>query len=230
MADWNRIQGTTSQSPAGNTLTKAFAATVANGDVVVGAVLLNTGFTVTLTDDQSNAYTVFSSHDDGTLYTAAFVSAGFITNGPKTLTYTAHGTGTTANFWVVQDEFAPPSGAATLSVDGSASAFNTSGSSFPSFNTGLTDDLVYATAFSSGTSTHGSSFNQGSGDGTAVCSEWGIQTSAGAVTMNLATQTGSMWGPAFAINGGGAVVAQPSFPSVRYLGWWAALLLMFLLL
>lgn len=226
MSDWSLVQAINSQSPAGNTLTKAFTATVSSGSIVVGAILLNSGYTAAVADDQTNAYTVFGAHDDGTLYTAAFRSNGFLTNGPKTYTFTASGPATTANFWVAMLEFTPPTGATSPSVDGNASVFNNATTSFANFSTLLSDDLVCSVAFSSGASVHGTSWNQGAGDTTAVCSEWGIQSSAGSVTMNLFSQNGNMWGPSFAINvGTGGGGAQPNFGSLRYLGWYAALLL-----
>src|SRR5258706_15975823 len=201
MTDWTRIQGVVNTAGGVTSVGEAFSSTVANGDIVVGAVLLDHGFTLTsVTDDKSNVYTVFEPHDDGTLYTVAFRSNGFLTNGPKILTYNF--SGATGNQWMVQDEFQPPAGATSITVDGSSSTFNSAGTSFVSFNTALTDDLVYAVAMSSGTSTHGTSFNIGSGNTTARCSEWGIQASPGTVTMNLETQTNHFWGPAFAINGG----------------------------
>lgn len=211
MADWSQVQAKNSQSPAGNTLILTFTSVVSSGSIVVGGVLLNTGFVLsTVTDDKLNAYTVFDSHDDGSLYVAGFHSNSTITNGPATLTYTATGTGTTANFWVAQNEFTPPTGSTgVITVDGSSTTSASGGTSFTNFSTSDSDDLVYAVSFSSGSSTHGSSFNAGAGDGTAVCSEWGIQSSAGTVTMTLATQTGSFWGPSFGINAGGG--AAPTF-------------------
>src|SRR5258706_5258194 len=208
MTDWTRIQGVVNTAGGVTSVGEAFSSTVANGDIVVGGVLLDTGFTLTsVTDDQSNAYTVFDSHDDGVLYTVAFRSNSFLTNGPKIITY--HFSGATGNQWMVQDEFQPPTGAIAISDDGSSQTFNSAGTSFVSFNTSLTDDLVYAVAMSSGTSTHGTSFNIGTGNGTASCSDWGIQSSPGSVTMNLDTQTSSFWGPAFAINSGIVAVVSP---------------------
>src|SRR5258706_8852852 len=207
MTDWTRIQGVVNTAGGVTSVGEAFSSTVANGDIVVGAVLLDHGFTLTsVTDDKSNVYSVFEPHDDGALYTVAFRSNVFLPNGPKILTYNF--SGATGNQWMVQDEFQPPTGATAITVDGSSSTFNSAGTSFASFNTSLPDDLVYAVAMSSGTSTHGTSFNLGSGNGTARCSEWGIQATAGSVTMDLATQTNHFWGPAFAINGGSSPPAS----------------------
>ncbi len=209
MTDWTQIQGVVNTAGGVTTVNESFASTIANGNIVVGAVLLDAAFTLTsVTDDKSNAYTVFDSHDDGSLYTVAFRSNGFLTNGPKILTYNF--SGATGNQWMVQDEFQPPTGATAVSVDGSSQTSNSAGTSFASFSTSLSDDLVYAVAMSSGTSTHGTSFNLGTGNGTARCSEWGIQSSPGSVTMDLATQTNHFWGPAFAINGGSSPPASAS--------------------
>ncbi|SRR5258706_555128 len=200
MTDWNRIQGVVVTSNPNN----VFPLTVTNGSGVVGGVLLDTGFTLTnVTDDMGNSYIIFDEHDDGVLYTTAFKSNGFLTNGPKTLTFT-HSAGSPSNWWIVQDEFQPPTLATAFNLDGSSTTFNSGGLSFASFNTSLPDDLVYAVCMSSGTASHGAGFNIGTGDPGPRVSEWGIQTSPGTVTMNLASQSGSFWGPAFAINGGGA--------------------------
>jgi len=218
MTDWSRIQGIANRpnGPVPNPLNLAFGSTVPIGDGVVGAVLMDTGVTLTsVTDDKGNGYTIFAPHDDGILSFAAFRSNGFLTNSPKTLTYTTSGGATLSTFWQVQDDFQPPTGATLFSVDGSSVTFNSGGTSFTNFSTTSPDDLAYAAAFSSGTSTHGASFNQGSGDGTQVCSEWGIQAAAGTVTMNLATQAGSLWGPAFALNAGNA---GPAFVPFGVLG------------
>lgn len=231
MSDWSLVQAVNSQSPAGNTLTKAFTSVVSSGSIVVGAVLLNTGYTVSVADDQTNPYTVFGAHDDGILYTAAFTSNGFLTNGPHVYTFTATGPATTGNFWVAMLEFTPPTGATLITVDGNSSVFNNAGTSFAALNTSLSDDLVCSVAFSSGAATRGASWNAGAGDTTQVCSEWGIQSGAGSVTMDLAGQSGNMWGPSFAINagnggGGGGGGVQPNFASIRYIGWYAALILL----
>src|SRR5712675_2291269 len=111
MTDWTRIQGKTVQN-SGTSLT--FTSAVTSGNIVVGGCLLSTGFTLnSVTDDKSNAYTVFNTHDDGTLYTASFRSNGFLTNTPITITYTL--SGSPGNDWFVQDEFQPPTGSTSLS-------------------------------------------------------------------------------------------------------------------
>ena len=198
MVDWTHTQGA-QDSAAGNT-SVSFLAAVASGAVVVGAVLLGTGLTLTnVTDDKSNAYTIFESHDDGGLYTAAFRSNGLLTNGPTTLTYTT--SAAPGTFWKVQDEFAPPTGATgAVSVDGSSSSFADAGTSFNSFTTTLSDDLVYAVAMVSGTATHGAGFNVAQGDNTARMAEWGIQATAATVTMTTGANGGNFWGPAFGIH------------------------------
>ncbi len=154
MTDWTFIQGVVNTAGGVTTVNESFASIIVSGDIVLGAVLLDAGFTLTsVTDDKSNAYTVFDPHDDGTLYTVAFRSNGFLTNGPKILTFNF--SGASGNQWMVQDEFQPFTGATAISVDGSSQTFNSAGTSFASFNTSLPDDLVYAVAMSSGTSTHG---------------------------------------------------------------------------
>jgi|SRR5882672_2628744 len=199
MADWNRIQGIATATSGVTSWNVSFTSPVGNPAVVVGAVLLDTGKTLTsVTDDKGNSYTVFNSHDDGILYTASFRSTGLLTNGPQTLTFTP--SAATSNEWSVQDEFSPPTGASSISTDGATSQFNATGTSFVPFTTSLSDDLVYAVAMSDGSSTHGASFNAGTGDGTARNSEWGIQSAPGSVTMNLAAQATHFWGPAFAVN------------------------------
>ena len=214
-ADWTHTQGT--QDSTAGTTSVAFGAAVTSGNIVVGSVLLNTGLTLTnVTDDKSNAYTIFESHDDGGLYTAAFRSNSFLTNGPTTLTYTTSAAPST--FWKVQDEFAPPTGSTSLSVDGSSSTFNSTGTSFTSFTTTLSDDLVYAVANVSGTATHGAGFNVAQGDGTARMAEWGIQATAATVTMTTGTNGGNFWGPAFGINSAVSTVTCPLTQSLMGVG------------
>jgi hypothetical protein len=90
---------------------------VGSGHNLVGAVLLDTGATITgLTDDKGNAYTVFNTDDGGALYIAAFRSNGFLTNAPQTLTFTV--SPATTDQWFVVDEFVPPTGSTVLIVDG----------------------------------------------------------------------------------------------------------------
>src|SRR5258706_11881923 len=202
MADWNRVQGIATITGGVTSWNRAFAAPVGVGGNpagIIGAVLLDTGKTLlSVTDDKGNSYDIFDSHDDGILYTVAFKSSGLITNGPQTLTFIP--SAATADQWSVQDEFSPPTGAINISVDGSSNQFNSNGVNFLPFATALPGDLVYAVSMSSGISTHGAAFNAGTGDGTARCSEWGIQSTPATVTMNLATQTNAFWGPAFALS------------------------------
>jgi|SRR5882672_208293 len=207
MADWNRVQGATTTTPVGGAL--SFASPVGNGGIVVGAVLLDHAVTITsITDDQGNGYTVVVSHDDGTLDIYGFRSTGLIANAPVTVT--VHTSGASGNFWIVMDEFSPPTGVTSISGDGSSVTFGSLGTTFTSFDTSLPDDLVWACALSSGTSTHGAGFTAGQGDGTNRTTEWGIQASPATVTMNLATQTSTLWGPAFAVNGIVAAAASPT--------------------
>jgi len=202
MADWTRIQGVADATGGVTSKNVSFAGAITGGNIIVGGVLLSTGLTLTsVTDDKSNAYTVFQSNDDATLYSTGYRSNAIITNAPTTLTFTASASAGT--FWTIQDEFSPPTGATgALTVDGSSSAANVAGGTdvaFPNFTTAKTDDLEYATAMVSGTATVGTGFNSGTGSGTARFSEWGIKTTAGTVTM-LVTATGNFWGPAFGIN------------------------------
>jgi len=206
MTDWSRIQGNVATFGGNAVVNFSFSSTILSGDIVTGSVLLNSGFTLnTVIDDKSNGYTVFDSNDNGTIYTAAFRSNTFLTNGPKTLTFTA--SGASSNYFVIMDEFQPPTGAIAISADGASVQVNSAGTTFPNFTTGGYDVLVYAVSFSpGGTSTHGVSFNIGTGDGTTICSEWGIRAIPAVVTMDLATQTASFYGPAFGISAG---IPQP---------------------
>jgi len=123
-----------------------------------------------------------------------------VTNAPTTLIYT-HSAGTPTNFWKVQDEFSPPTGTTSISLDGSSMVTNSTVQVFASFATALSDDLVYGVAHASGTATHGAGTSAGQGDGTQRMSEWAIKAAPGTVSMNVTTAGGNWWGPAFGING-----------------------------
>lgn len=200
MADWNRVQGTKTTSPVANSL--AFSASVGVGNVVVAAILLSTGFTLaegTITDDQGNPYKIVSSFDDGILNIYGIRSVGIITNGAKTLTFPP--SGSPGTFWIVIEEFSPPTGTVTIASDGATITSNSAGLAFAAFNTTKPDDLVWAASLSSGQSVHGSSWTAGQGDSSSQTTEWGIQLTPATVTMDLASQNNHFWGPAFALNG-----------------------------
>src|SRR6266481_4597313 len=107
MTDWTQTQGRVATFGGNAVVNFSFLSTVSSGAIITGSVLLDTGITLnTVADNKSNSYTVFDSNDDGTVYTVAFRSNTFITNGPITLTFTASSAPT--NYFVIMDEFQPP--------------------------------------------------------------------------------------------------------------------------
>jgi hypothetical protein len=194
MTDWTRVQGTNTATGSGTTNSLAFGAAVTSGNIVRGGVLLTHGsFITNVTDDKGNVYRVTVSGDDNTtLYAALFRSLHLVTNGPTTITVTV--SPSSATFWIVIDEFAPPTGTTDISLDGGQVELGTLGTLSAPFRITKPDTLVYSISFSSGTSTTGAGFTAGQGSGTARCSEWLIQaTASDSVEAVYATQTASSW-------------------------------------
>lgn len=195
MVDWTRVQGTSTTVGSGTSNSLSFAGAVGNGNVVRGGVLLATGSAVTsVTDDKNNAYRVTSQGDDGNqLYAALFRSLHLVTNAPTTITVNC--SPTSATFWIVLDEFAPPTGTTDISLDGFGRILQTNTAlATNNFGTWRSDALIYSVCFSNGTATTGAGFTAGQGSGTGICTEWKIQAAAASgLNGAYATQTGTGW-------------------------------------
>src|SRR5262249_40485440 len=162
----------------------SFGAAVTSGNIVRGGVLLDHGSSITsVTDDKGNPYRVTVSGDDGAVaYVALFRSlgdgTGLLKNAPQTITVTV--SPSSATFFIILDEFAPPTGTTAISLDGGQAAVdNNPGLTTANFRTTKSDTLVYsASVASSGTTTTGAGFNAGNGSPGAYISEWKIQATA----------------------------------------------------
>src|SRR5215813_6480912 len=187
MADWAYVQGNNTGTGSGTSNSLSLGIAVTSGDIVVGAVLLqgNVGITK-VTDDQNNAYDIINTGWDGAggasnLTVGSFVSLHPITNNPSTVTINL--TATSGIFWILLDEFTPPTGTTDICFNGATYMVNDTGATFPAFNTLDNDELIWCVSFATTTTTSpGTGFTAGQGGGTQRTSQWKIQSSPATVT------------------------------------------------
>src|SRR5262249_9406629 len=112
-------------------------------------------------------------------------------------------TATSGIFWILLDEFTPPTGTTDICFNGATYMVNDTGATFPAFNTLDNDELIWCVSFATTTTTSpGTGFTAGQGGGTQRTSQWKIQSSPATVTpaFSAITGGGNTWAAAFSIS------------------------------
>lgn len=188
---WTPRQSTIERSannvPANGTASISFPAPLASGSIGIGAIALGTAAAgddnianlTSLIDDKGNNWPVIAPNGVGR---AIVWTGGAVANGPSTLTATVNHSEVIV--YMLANEFVPPPGTSSFSVD--ASAFSTSGSGSPvngpSATTTSSNDLIYAFDDNFGASIPNNGFSTLNGQNMSWCDAYLNQAVAGTVT------------------------------------------------
>jgi hypothetical protein len=210
MADWIYIQGQAT-SLGGSATSVTLSSNITNGDYILGGVLLDTNRTLgTITDNKGNSYAIASAHDDGTLYTAVYYSLNPITNGPNVISANSVGAGATTDFWLIADEFTPPTGVSNVVVNGILQWSSTSALNVGNLTTTNPDSLAYANFMSTGNATSGPGWTNAQPNTNPRLTEYQIVTTPATIAVTISSQTGNSWGNAIGFGAPPGPVIAPT--------------------
>lgn len=188
---WTPRQSTIERSannvPANGSASITFPKALAPGSIGIGAIALGTAAAgddslanlTSLIDDKGNVWSPLAPNGVGR---AIIWTGGAVNNGPSTLTATVNHS--EVILYMLANEFVPPPGTSTFSVD--ASAFSTSGSGSPVSGPGVTttslSELIYAFDDNFGASIPNNGFSTLNGQNMSWCDAYLNQATIGTVT------------------------------------------------
>lgn len=193
---WTLAHSTQSNSFSSGSSFAITVPAVASGNVIIVCTLTSgTGAPTSVTDNKSNTYnTVGAGIVNGGLNFMNFIPSAQITNG--TTQVTVHSTGTWTGIEVTIDEFSPPAGTSSISLDGNhydgsfaGSATTVTGTSFTTTGNG---DLVFSSIAATTPVTAGTGFTLDT-QTNFIIGEYLTQASAGSIAASAVTGGSGDW-------------------------------------